>query len=101
MDGLSVWLRETTRPANEQSPGIIRHETDRAQRLIDVWETEIQRATMQGKLNMAQIALVCALGLDARNRDFRWRDGHPKLCAWFDGMAVRPSIATTAPPQGH
>ena len=29
MDGLSVWLRETRRPETEQSPGILRHETDR------------------------------------------------------------------------
>jgi glutathione S-transferase len=40
MDGLSVWLRETRRLQNEQSPEIIRHETDRAKRLIDLWETD-------------------------------------------------------------
>ena len=99
MDGLSVWLREGRRAANEQSPSIIRHETDRAGRLVDCWEAEIDRPWMRGKLNLAQIALICALGIEARNPDFRWRDGHPRLCAWFDGMAARPSVAETAPPE--
>ena len=53
MDGLSVWLRETRHPENEQSPGILHHETDRARRLIGLWETEIDCPTMQGNLNLA------------------------------------------------
>jgi glutathione S-transferase len=65
MDGLSVWLPETRRPENEQSPGILCHETDRARRLTDLWETEIECPTMQAKLNLVQIALICALGLEA------------------------------------
>jgi glutathione S-transferase len=56
---------------------------------------------MQGKLNLAQIALVCALGLEARNRDFRWRQGHLWLRAWCDRLATRPSIAATIPPEAH
>jgi glutathione S-transferase len=101
MDGLSVWLRETRRPQNEQSPEIIQHETDRAKRLIDLWEMEIDCPTMQGKFNLAQIVLVCALGLEARNRDFRWREGHSRLREWFDRLAARPSIAATVPPEAH
>jgi glutathione S-transferase len=101
MDGLSVWLREVGRPRNEQSPTVIRHETDRAGRLIDCWEMEIGHPWMQGKLCLAQIALACALGIEARNPEFRWREGHPTLRAWFDRMAARPSIAKTAPPTAH
>jgi len=101
LDGLSVWLRETRRPQYEQSLEIIRHETDRAKRLIDLWETEIDCPTMQGKLDLAQIALVCALGLEARNRDFRWREGHSKLREWFERLAARPSIAATVPPEAR
>ncbi len=101
MDGLSVWLREVGRPRNEQSPTVIRHETGRADRLIDRWETEIDHPWMQGKLSLAQIALVCALGIEARNPEFRWREGHPTLRTWFDRMAARPSVAKTAPPAQH
>jgi glutathione S-transferase len=101
MDGLSVWLREVGRPTNEQSPTVIRHEADRAARIIDLWETEIDHPWMQGPLNLAQIALVCALGIEARNPDFRWREGHPRLGGWCDRMASRPSVAITAPPAAH
>src|SRR4051794_22133819 len=41
LDGLSVWGREILRPENEQSPSVIRHETARAYRMIDLWEKEI------------------------------------------------------------
>jgi len=98
LDGLSVWLREILRPENERSPGVIQHETERARRLIDVWEREIERPTMRGALNMPQITLACALGLEARNPGFRWRTGHPKLSQWVEPIAARPSFAATAPP---
>lgn len=98
LDGLSVWAREISRPESERSPGVIQHETDRAQRMVDLWETEIHGALMRGALNMAQITLACALGLEARNPDFRWRSRHPKLCEWFDQIAARPSFTAIAPP---
>lgn len=101
MDGLSVWLRETRRPEHERSPTTIQHETDRAGRLVDQWETEIDRPWMQGQFNLAQIALICALGLETRIPAFRWREGHPRLNAWFGRIAARPSVAKTAPPAGH
>ena len=96
--GLSVWLRELLRPVNERSPEVIRHETERARRLTDLWEAEIGHPLMRGRLDMAQITLACGLGLELRNPDFRWRPGHPKLCAWYDRIAARPSFAATAPP---
>jgi glutathione S-transferase len=99
LDGLSVWGREIARPQNEQSPTIVRHETDRAKRMADLWETEIEHPLMRGDLNLVQITLACALGLEARNPQFHWRPQHPKLCAWFDGIASRPSFAATAPPR--
>jgi glutathione S-transferase len=98
LDGLSVWGREILRPENERSPGVIRHETDRARRMADVWEREIDHPLMRGALNMIQITLACALGLEARNPGFRWRTGRPKLSEWFDRVAERPSFTATAPP---
>jgi glutathione S-transferase len=99
VDGLSVWSRELARPANERSPGVIQHETDRARRMTDLWELEIDSPLMHGALNPAQLTLACALGLEARNPDFRWRSGHPKLSRWFDEIAARPSLTATAPPE--
>jgi len=98
LDGLSVWGREILRPANEQSPAVIQHETDRAKRMADLWEREIGHPLMRGALNMVQITLACALGLEARNPGFLWRTRRQKLSEWFDRIAARPSLAETAPP---
>ena len=98
LDGLSVWLRELLRPGNERSPEVIQHETERARRLVDLWEAEIGHPLMHGRLNMAQITLACGLGLELRNPEFRWRPRHPQLCGWYDRIAARPSFAATAPP---
>ena len=98
LDGLSVWGREILRPENERSPGVIQHETDRAKRMADVWEREIGHPLMRGALNMIQITLACALGLEARNPGLLWRPRRPKLSEWFDRIAARPSLAATAPP---
>jgi glutathione S-transferase len=101
LDGLSVWFRETRRPESERSPTTLEHEADRAKRLVGQWEGEIDHPMMRGPFNLAQITLICALGLEARNPAFRWREGHPKLGDWFDRMATRPSVARTLPPVGH
>jgi glutathione S-transferase len=98
LDGVSVWGREIVRPENERSPGVIRHEMERAQRMVNLWEREIGHQLMGGALNMIQITLACGLGLEARNPGFRWRPGHPKLSQWFDQLAARPSFRATAPP---
>jgi glutathione S-transferase len=98
LDGLSVWGREIARPHAERSPTVIRHEAARAGRMADFWETEIDNPLMRGALNLGQITLACGLELEARNPDLRWRQGHPKLCAWFDHFAARPSFAATTPP---
>jgi glutathione S-transferase len=98
LDGLTVWLRELYRPENERSPTTIRHEVARSERLLDLWERkEAGQPLLAGPLNMIQLTLACALGLEARNADFRWRTGRPKLTAWYERIAARPSWAATAP----
>jgi glutathione S-transferase len=97
LDGLSVWLRELYRPENERSPGIIRHEQARAARLFDAWEREVAQPPMRGPLNMAQLTLACALGIEMRMPDLDWRTGHPRLVAWYEPIAARPSFMATKP----
>ena len=98
LDGLSVWLRENARPRNEQSPSVIQHEAARAARMVDQWETQIHHPLMSGSLNMLHITLACALGLEARMPDFRWRSDHLGLADWYAPIAARPSFTLTAPP---
>ncbi len=98
LDGLAVWGRELNRPEGERSPTIIGHEIERSRRMADRWETEIANPLMAGSLNMAQITLIAACQLEARNPGFRWRPGRPNLAAWADRLAERPAVAATAPP---
>jgi glutathione S-transferase len=69
--------------------------------MADHWEHEIDNHLMGGALNLPQITLACALGLEARNPGISWRRGRRKLSAWFDRLATRPSIAATAPRVSH
>lgn len=101
LDGLSVWVREISRPQDVRSPSVLQHEESRGQRMADLWEHEIDHPLMHGALNRVQMTLACALGLEVRNPFFRWRPGHPKLCDWFARIAARPSFAATAPPGSH
>ena len=99
VDGLAVWNREIARPREERSPTVVEHEAARSTRMADLWEREIDHPMMHGLLNLAQITLACGLGLEARIPDLRWRPHRPKLTAWFDEIAARPSFAATAPPR--
>ena len=98
LDGLAVWSREIARPQYERSPTVIRHEAERSRRMADLWEGESYHPLMHGALNMAQITLGCALGLEARIPEFLWRPGHPKLGDWFGRIATRASFVATTPP---
>jgi glutathione S-transferase len=98
LDGLAVWSREIARPHDEQSPTTMTHERARSERMTDVWEGLIEHPVMRGRFNMVQLTLACALGMDVRNPEFRWRVGHPRLAAWFERISSRPSFQATMPP---
>ncbi len=98
LDGLAVLGREKWRPVNEQSPKIVLHETDRAKRLLNLWEQQISHPLFQGQLNMVQIVLGCTLGFADLIPDFSWRATYPKLNSWFEAISARPSFLETRPP---
>jgi glutathione S-transferase len=98
MDGLAVWGRELYRPEDERSPTTIEHESQRSRRMADLWESMIGHPLMNGRLNVAQIALVCALQLERRNPGLQWRPDHPRLSEWADWITERASITETLPP---
>ena len=54
--------------------------------------------SLEGPLNLAQIALGVLLGyLDFRFGDDPWRPGHPKLEAWYADASKRDCFAQTVP----
>ncbi|HEX7341202.1 MAG TPA: glutathione S-transferase N-terminal domain-containing protein [Rhodanobacteraceae bacterium] len=98
LEGLAVWARELRGPSNEQSPTVIAHEAARAARMLDVWEKLAEHPLLAGPLNMLQIVLACALGLEARTLGSQWRVSHPALARWHATLSRRPPFVATAPP---
>lgn len=98
LDGLAVLGREKWRPVNEQSPKIVLHETDRAIRLLNLWEQQINHPLFHGQLNMVQIVFGCTLGFADLIPEFSWRSTYPKLNSWFEAISERPSFLETRPP---
>lgn len=98
LDGLAVLGREKWRPSNEQSPKIVLHETDRANRLLNLWEQQMHHPLFHGQLNMVQIVFGCTLGFADLIPDFSWRSSHPTLNSWFEAISARPSFLETRPP---
>jgi glutathione S-transferase len=97
LEGLAVWSREIHRPEPERSSTVIKHEASRAARMVDLWENEVADALSRNELSMTQITLACALGLEARIPEFRWRSDHRRLSSWFDRISTRRSFVLTAP----
>jgi glutathione S-transferase len=53
---------------------------------------------LAGPLTIGQVTVGCALGyLDFRYGDEGWQARHPKLAAWYQDFAKRPSMQQTAP----
>ena len=58
----------------------------------------LERDPPADHLDIGTISIACALGwLDFRFASEPWREGRPKLAAWFEGMQGRPEISRTAP----
>lgn len=74
---------------SERMRGTIRSACDEAERRM---------SEIDGVLNLGTIALGVGLAyVDFRFPDFGWREGHPKLAAWYENFAQRPSMKATPP----
>lgn len=94
---LSMVYEVRLRPDDKQFPDWIEAQWAKAARALDAFENQ-WAAQLNRPLDMAQIALGCALGyldfrLDARN----WRAGRPKLTAWEATFSKRQSMIATMP----
>jgi len=53
---------------------------------------------LSGPLTIGTVAVACALGyLDFRFGGENWRASRPKLAAWYEDFAQRPSMKSTVP----
>ena len=98
MDAALSIVMESRRPeAYQYEPFVAKQRLKIAQGL-DYLEANADRL-VEGGLTVAQIAVGCFIGhAEFRNIISDWRPSHPKLAAWYDAFAERPSMKETAPP---
>ncbi|GMQ96204.1 MAG: glutathione S-transferase family protein [Gammaproteobacteria bacterium] len=82
------------RPPELRWPDWVDGQMTKVRRSLDQVEAE----SLGDGVDIGTISVACALGyLDFRYRDEAWRDTRPKLAAWFEAFAARPSMSQTRP----
>jgi len=97
-DGISVWAREMSRPANERSPAVLAHEVARSQRMADFFEGQVADPLLQGAPGMAHFVLAVALDAARRRGLGDLTDGRTRLGRWMGHISKMPSMQATVPP---
>lgn len=96
MDAAVPRRGEVSRPPAQQNPERIAEYERSIRQTLDALE-----AAGVGELDgvtIGTIAVACALGyLDFRFPKDEWRDGRPKLAAWYENFSKRPSMVGSRP----
>lgn len=96
LDAALPLVMELRRPEGERSAAWMERWRQAITRAVAVLDAE--RATLEGPLDLGQVAAVAALDyLDFRLPEIAWRDRHPALAAWADALLARPSLRATDP----
>jgi glutathione S-transferase len=94
MDAAVGRRMEQGRPQEAARDGQMARMQTAVARTLDVLEADPPGQT----LDIGSIAVACALGyLTLRFSGEPWREGHPKLTAWFATFGLNPCIARTKP----
>ncbi len=88
-------IRETLRDEGDRHADVI----DRQSQAMAAGMDRLEAMDLGDDFALGEIAVACACGyLDLRFPGDRWREGRPRLTAWYERMAQRPSMVETAPP---
>ncbi len=94
MDAAVGRRMEQGRPQEAARDVVMARYKDAVDRSLDVLEAE----TLHQTLDIGTISIACALGyLTLRFAAEPWREGHPRLTAWFAEFSLNPCIARTKP----
>mgnify|MGYP001815254549 CR=1 FL=1 len=89
-------VMEGRRPEEYRSPDAPKRWRNAILRSVAQVETDI--AGYEGPLTLAQMGLGAALGyLDLRMPDMGWRDGNPRVTAWYENFSQTPAMLSTSP----
>ncbi|HYD30961.1 MAG TPA: glutathione S-transferase N-terminal domain-containing protein [Azospirillaceae bacterium] len=99
-DAAVLRLKESMRSEGERSPSWIERQKAAVARAVEALEAEAD-GLAAAQPTIGTLAIMAALGyLDLRYKAEDWRQGHPKLLAWFDRASDRDSFRLTAPVSG-
>ncbi|MCE3247777.1 MAG: glutathione S-transferase [Geminicoccaceae bacterium] len=94
--GVGTRYETFLRPEERRWPEWVQGQKAKIARALDALDGEA--ASFGETVDIGTITIGCALGyLDFRYAADDWRRGRPKLAAWYDTFARRPSLAETAP----
>lgn len=97
VDNLLAMRGETARPESEQSPTFLAAGRTKFGHSVDRLESDHVAGLADREIDLGQIAIAVALAYaDFRFDQFAWRDGRPRLTAWFETITRRPSFEKTA-----
>jgi glutathione S-transferase len=92
-----MMYEERSRPPERRHPDWVEAQWIKVARALDAVEARWM-SHLASPLDMAQIAVGCALGyLDLRHGPRDWRAGRPALAAWERRFAERPAMQATRP----
>ena len=85
---------EGSRPSEPARDKVLAVQKGKITRSLDFLEADIPSQ----HVDIGTLAVACALGyLDFRFAAEPWRDGRPKLTAWYEAMLKHPCLAQTMP----
>jgi glutathione S-transferase len=94
MDAAVARRGQTPHPQDEARAAFIARQKAAVERGLAAMEAD----PPEGLADIGAVAAACALGyLDFRFAHEPWREGHPKLAAWFAQVSAEPALARTAP----
>lgn len=97
LDTLVLWRNERLRPPAQQSSDTIDVFELKTRNSLDLLEAESDTLA-RSQFGIGHIAVGVALGyLDFRFAGLGWREGHPKIAAWYAAFAQRSSVRATEP----
>ena len=96
LDATQPRRREIALPQDEGRKGYIALQQGKVARAVA--EFEKQAGSLGNLDTIGEITIGCALGyLDFRYANEPWRQGHPKLTAWYEKVVKLPPLAETMP----
>jgi glutathione S-transferase len=97
LDNLVPWRNERLRPQAQQSPETIAGFELKIRNAVGALDAEAA-ALGKAALGIGHVTIAVALGyIDFRFSDLGWRGGKPRITAWYEAFAKRPSMQATLP----